>query len=148
MQEEVVTASVKVLPGVVSLCFAAGLAYWFNSRLFARQTAHNKKVRQQEIFLDHISKTEENIIKYWGCDASDSKLSQSVVKNIEFLYKLVSTHGEKFVRTETKTNLEGLILDLHRAATGGSFQSANKASPEKISKSLNITGEMKIFLFD
>ena len=148
MQEKAVMACVKVLPSLVSLLFAAGLAYWFNSRLFTRQAIHNKRVRQQEIFLDHISKTEVNIIKYWEHDASDSKMAQSVVQNIEFLFKLLSAHGEKFVCADIKMKLEGLILDLHRAATGGTFQSENKASPDKISKSLNITGEMKIYLFD
>ena len=130
------------------LLVAAGLAYWFNARLFSRQTEHNKKVRQQELFLDHVSKAEENIIKYWEHDASDSKLGQSVIKNIEFLYKLISAHGERFVSSDIRRKLETLILELHRVATGGTFQSSNEASPDTISKSLGITGEMKISLFD
>ncbi len=148
MQEEVVMICLKFVAVLFPVLVAAGLAYWFNFQILTRQTVHNKKVRQQGIFLDHISKTEENIIKYWEHDASDCKLGQSVIQNIEFLYKLISIHGEKFVCTDTKPKLEILIINLHRVATGETFQSANKASPDIISKSLSITGEIRIFLFD
>jgi hypothetical protein len=130
------------------VALATFLAYWFNLCLFNRQKTHNKKVRQQELFLNHVSKAEENIVKYWEQDASNQKLGQSVVKNIEFLFKLTSLHGDKILSDNTKCKLEDLILELHCVATGGSFQSGNKASPDTISKSLGITGEMKIFLFD
>jgi len=135
--------------GNITLIFIAGiLAYWFNSRLFFRQITHNKKTRQQELFLNHLSSTEKNIIKYWDCDESNFKLGLGVVKNIEFLYKLISLHGEKFVSFDTKEKITSLIIELHRVATGGTFQSENKASPDTISKSLGITSEIKIFLFD
>ncbi|VGO20248.1 hypothetical protein [Pontiella sulfatireligans] len=148
MPEGCVTACVKIVSSSVTLFIAAVLAYWFNLRIFVRQNTHNKRMRQQGLFLEHLNKAEENIIKYWENDASNSNLGQSVIQNIEFLYKLISSHGEKFISDDVRVQLEELILALHRVATGGSFQSANKASPDKISKSLSITGEMKIYLFD
>ena len=141
-------ACCKMIYVIVPVALAAGLAYWFNLRLHIRQITHNKKERQQGLFLAHLTTAEDNIVKYWGNDASDNKLAQSVIKSIEFLFKLISSHGDKFSSADTKARLEDLIIELHRVATGGSFQSGNSASPDVISKSLGITGEMKIYLFD